>query len=371
MLAPMTRVPIRPAQCTQGSKALKVLVMGGNRYIGLQLVHELVEQGHDVTVLNSHEAPLPAGVVRLHGQRHEPGTLERLLGPLRDSFDAVFDNTSYTPEHLEPMIDLFRGRVQHFIFTSSIAVYEMALAQPVEETAPLGRDAATALYGAYAAAKVQCEERLAREHAENGFPVTTLRVAHTCGPMSPAVTREPGTFRRLELGRPLLIAGKTEAMVHIVHTRDAARALVAVLGKPHAAGQVYNVAGKQFSSIANYLRLMAAAVGVEPEIITMPDDLPAQMRSPIVHWLEASRGSMVFSIARTRAELGWEPKFSLAEGLADSYEWFRSGGRETYEYDFATDDDILAEIARRGGIAAQQGPARTVLRSQLDTLENL
>ena len=34
---------------------MKVLVMGGNRYIGLQLVHELIEQGHDVTVLNSHE----------------------------------------------------------------------------------------------------------------------------------------------------------------------------------------------------------------------------------------------------------------------------------------------------------------------------
>lgn len=350
---------------------MKVFVMGGNRYIGLQLVHELVEQGHEVTVLNSHEAPLPAGVTRLHGLRHEPGTLERLLTPLRDSFDAVFDNTAYTPEHLEPMIALFRGRVQHFVFTSSIAVYEMAAAQPVEERAALGRDASTALYGAYAAAKVACEELLAREHAASGFPFTTLRVAHTCGPMSPAVTREPGTFRRLELGRPLLIAGKTEAMVHIVHTRDAARAMVAVLGKAQAVGRTYNVAGKQFSSIVNYLRLMAGAVGVEPEIVTMPDDLPAHMRSPIVHWLEASRGSMVFSIERARAELGWEPKFSLAEGLADSYAWFCDGGREKYEYDFAGDDEILAEIARRGGVPQADGPSRTVLRSQLNSLKDL
>lgn len=350
---------------------MKVLVMGGNRYIGLQLVHELVEQGHEVTVLNSHEAPLPPGVTRLHGLRHEPGTLERLLLPLQDSFDAVFDNTAYTPEHLEPMIALFRGRVQHFVFTSSIAVYEMAKAQPIDETAALGRDPATALYGAYAAAKVACEERLAQEGVASGFPFTTLRVAHTCGPMSPAVTREPGTFRRLELGRPLLIAGKTEAMVHIVHTRDAARAMAAVLGKSQAAGQTYNVAGKQFSSIVNYLRLMADAVGVDPEIVTMPDDLPADMRSPIVHWLEASRGSMVFSIERARAELGWEPKFSLAEGLADSYAWFCSGGREKYDYDFAADDAILAEIARRGGPQASDGPARTVLRNQLNSLKDL
>lgn len=350
---------------------MNVLVMGGNRYIGLQLVYELVEQGHDVTVLNSHEADLPPVVTRLHGQRHEPGTLERLLTPLLDSFDAVFDNTSYAPEHLEPMIELFRGRVQHFVFTSSIAVYEMAAAQPIDESGPVGRDAGTALYGAYAAGKVQCEDLLAREFADNGFPVTTLRVTHSCGPMSPAVSREPGTFMRLELGRPLLIAGKTEAMVHFIHTRDVARALVAVLGKPQAAGQIYNVAGKQFSSIVNYMRLMAAAVGVEPHIIMMPDDLPAQMRSPIVHWLEASRGSMVFSIDKVRTELGWEPKFSLAEALADSYAWFRSGGREKYQYDFTQDDEILAEIALRGGVAQSDGPARTVFRAQLDTLKEI
>lgn len=350
---------------------MKVLVMGGNRYIGLQLVHELVEQGHDVTVLNSHEAPLPASVRRLHGQRHEPGTLETLLTPLRDDFDAVFDNTAYTPEHLEPMIDLFRGRVQHFIFTSSIAVYEMAAAQPIDESGEVGRDAATALYGAYAAGKVQCEERLARERAENDFPYTVLRVTHSCGPMSPAVSREPGTFRRLELGRPLLIAGKVEAMVHFIHTRDVARALVAVLGKPQAAGQIYNVAGKQFSSIVNYMRLMAEAVGVEPNIIVMPEDLPAHMRSPIVHWLEASRGSMVFSIDKIRRDLGWEPKFSLAEGLADSFAWFRDGGRDKYEYDFSADDEVLAEIERRGGVSTRDGPSRTVFRAQLDTLKNM
>ncbi len=350
---------------------MKVLVMGGNRYIGLQLVHELVEQGHEVTVLNSHEAPLPASVRRLHGQRHEPGTLETLLGPLRDHFDAVFDNTAYTPEHLEPMIELFRGGVKHFVFTSSIAVYEMAAAQPIDESGEVGRDAATALYGAYAAGKVHCEERLAQEYAASGFPYTALRVTHSCGPMSPAVTREPGTFRRLELGRPLLIAGKVEAMVHFVHTRDVARALVAVLGKPQAAGQIYNVAGKQFSSIINYMRLMADAVGVVPEIIVMPDDLPAHMRSPIVHWLEASRGSMVFSIDKIRRELGWEPKFSLAEGLADSFAWFRDGGRDKYEYDFSADDEVLAEIERRGGVVASDGPARTVFRAQLDTLKNM
>lgn len=352
---------------------MKVLVMGGNRYIGLQLVRELVEQGHDVAVFNSHETPLmPGGVTRLHGDRHEPGVLRSVLAPISASFDAVFDNTSYTPEHLSPMIEIFRGKVRQFIFTSSIAVYEMTEAQPVDETAQVGRDAETALYGAYAAGKVRCEELLEREYQANGLAYTSLRVTHTCGPMSPAVTREPGTFKRLEEGRPLIIAGKTEAMVHFIHTRDAARALVAVLGKDQAAGQIYNVAGRQFSSIINYMKLMARAVGVEPNIIVMADDMPAQMRSPIVHWLEASRGSMVIAIDKIKREIGWEPQMTIAEGLADSYRWFRDeGGREKYEYDFSADEEVLAEIERRGGIAVDGAVARTVYRAQLDTLKNM
>lgn len=349
---------------------MRVLVLGGNRYIGLQLVLELVRQGHEVTVLNSHEASLPESVQRLHGNRHETGVLAKLLNPIRDQFDAVFDNTAYVPAHLEPLIEIFRGRVQHFIFTSSIAVYEMATAQPIDESHTVGRDAATALYGAYAAGKVHCEELLAREFSANGLPCTSLRVTHSCGPMSPAVSREPGTFARLEQGRPLLIAGKTEAMVHFIHTRDVARALCAVLGRQVAAGQIYNIAGKQFCSIVSYMRLMAETVGVEPNIIVMRPDLPAHMRSPIVHWLEASRGSMIFSIAKARRDLGWEPQLSLAESLADSYRWFRAGGRERYVYDFSADEEILAEIDRRGGVSADAGPTRTVEREQL-SLKNM
>jgi hypothetical protein len=94
------------------------------------------------------------------------------------------------------------------------------------------------------------------------------------------------------------------------------------------------------------------------------------MRSPIVHWLEASRGSMVFSIDKARRDLAWEPQLNLAEALANSYRWFREGGRDRYTYDFSADEQILAEIERRGGVPADDGPARTVQREQI-SLKNM
>ena len=335
---------------------MRVLVFGGNRYIGLNLVHELAAQGHDVTVLNSHAADLPDGVRRLHGDRHAPGVLAGVLGPLRDQFDAVFDNTSYNPDHLAPVIALFRGRVRHFVFTSSIAVYDWSDVLPVTETSAVAQLPDPQGYGGYGYDKVRCENLLADERRANGLPFTVLRVSHSLGPLSPLVTREPGTFRRIEEGRPLLLAGRTDAIAHFVHVRDAARAMVAVLGKDQAIGQTYNVAGSEFCSIAAYMRLMAEVVGKDAHIVEMPPGLPEGLHSPVGHWMEARRGSMIFSINAIRRDLGWEPQFGLHSGLADSYSWFQAGGHQRYAYDYAADEAILAEIeARAGGPATAAG----------------
>ena len=142
---------------------MRVLVLGGNRYIGLHLVFELARRGHEVTVLNSHEAPLPPGARRLHGDRQQPGVLETVLGPLRDEFDAVFDNTSYTPKDVRALVELFRGRVRHFVFTSSTAVYRRSLVQPILESFrrhdPRDEDPRKA----YGVGKVQIEDLLDRK----------------------------------------------------------------------------------------------------------------------------------------------------------------------------------------------------------------
>jgi nucleoside-diphosphate-sugar epimerase len=93
---------------------MRALVTGGNRYIGLHLLFELARRGHEVTVANSHLADMPEGCRRIHVDRTQPGALRDALGPHRDEFDIVFDNTAYTVPDLEPMIELFGGRDQQF-----------------------------------------------------------------------------------------------------------------------------------------------------------------------------------------------------------------------------------------------------------------
>ena len=320
---------------------MRALVMGGNRYIGLHLVFELARRGHDVTVMNSHEAPMPDGAVRLHGDRQQPGVIDDVLGPHRDDFDIVFDNTAYHVKDLEPMVELFRGRVRHFVFTSSAAVYRRRFVQPTLESFRRHDPTDGDPRKGYGVGKVQCEDFLMAEHAGNGFPATVLRVSHTLGPMSPVVTRDPIFFARLEAGRPILVPGDGFAMVHLIHVNDVARLMASLAGNDRVAGQAYNVAGTEFSTLLGAIEMMGRAVGVKPDVIHVPMDLARHRNPPLVHWGEAVMGGTVLSVDKALRDLDWTPEFGLESGYRDSYRWFADGGRDRYQFDFTADDEVL------------------------------
>ena len=320
---------------------MRVLVMGGNRYIGRCLVEELARRGHDITVMNSHEVSMPPGVRRLHGDRQQPGVLRAVLEPHRDEFDAVFDNTSYALADLEPMVDLFAGRVQHFVFTSSTAVYRRSFVQPVLESFRTHDVADPDPRKGYGVNKVQCEQYLRWVRLENGLPATIVRVGHTLGPRSPLVTRDPIFFRRLELGRPVLIPGEGFPFLNLVHVEDVARLMASLLGNAKVIGQTYNVVGTEVTSIVGAVELMARAVGVQPEIVRVPMEIARRRTPPLVHWGEALMGGMLFSLDKALADIDWRPQFGVESGYRNSYEWYASGGRDLYEYDFTADDEVL------------------------------
>lgn len=323
---------------------MRVLVTGGNRYIGLDLVFELARRGHEVTVINSHEAPLPEGARRIHCDRTQPGALAAALKDHRDAFDAVFDHTAYSPADMEPLIDLFRGRVAHYVFTSSQAVYRRSYVQPILETfarhAPDNRDPRTA----YGVGKVQCEDHLLGLWRSEGFPATILRVGHTMGPRSPAATRDPGLFARIEQGLPILVPGDGYAVMSVVHVKDVACLMAALLGNDSVRGEAFNVAGAEVASILGLIHLVGRAVGKAPNIVHVPMDLARAQHPPLLHWGEAIAGSSILNIDKALRLIDWSPQFGIEAGYRDSYEWFVREGRSRYEFDFSRDQQLLSHL---------------------------
>jgi len=324
---------------------MRALVTGGNRYIGVDLVFELARRGHEVTVINSHEGPLPEGARRIRCDRTQPGALTAALADCRDAFDVIFDHTAYHPSDMLPLIDLFRGRVAHYVFTSSQAVYRRSFVQPLRETHSRHPPDNTDPRAAYGVGKVQCEDYLLSLWKSEGLPITILRVGHTLGPRSPAATRDPIFFARIEAGRPILIPAEGFAALSLVHTRDVARLMVALIGNETVKGEAYNVSGSEVTSIVGVMHLIARAMGMKARVVEVPMDLARQQRPPLLHWGEGVAGTAILSIDKALRDLDWTPQFGIEDGYRDSYDWFVREGRGRYEFDFTAEDALLAQLA--------------------------
>jgi nucleoside-diphosphate-sugar epimerase len=287
---------------------------------------------------------MPEGTRRLQGDRQQPGVLADVLADHRDDFDIVFDNTAYRPTDLEPLVDLFRGRIEQFVFTSSVAVYRRSFVHPVREESrrhdPPDDDARKA----YGVGKVRCEDYLRRLFEDEGFPATSMRVTHTIGPRTPLASREPIFFERLRQGRPIFVPAEGFPFVHLIHIDDVARCIASVANNENAPGEAYNVSGDEVTSVLGCVRLMANAAGVEPEIVSVPLDVARRARTPLVHWGEAFVGGAIFANDKVKTDLSWKPLLGLEAAYRDSYEWWSTEGRDRYEYDFTTDDDLLREL---------------------------
>ncbi|HWF78010.1 MAG TPA: NAD-dependent epimerase/dehydratase family protein [Caulobacteraceae bacterium] len=325
---------------------MRALVTGGNRYIGLDLVFELARRGHEVTVVNSHEAPLPEGVRRIHCDRTQPGALAAALAPHRDAFDAIFDHTAYRPTDMAPLIELFAGRVQHYVFTSSQAVYRRSYVQPLIETSRRHASDNADPRAAYGVGKVQCEDHLFDLWARERLPVTILRVGHTLGPRSAVAARDPMLFARIEAGRPVLIPAEGFAALSLVHTKDVARLMASLLGNDRVKGEAYNVTGAEVTTIVGVIHLVARAMGKPAQIVEVPMPIARRQHPPLLHWGEGTAGTAILSIEKALRDIDWRPQFGIEAGYRDSYEWYLHEGRGRYEFDYSQDDALLAELGR-------------------------
>lgn len=329
--------------------ASKVLVLGGTRFIGLRLVHHLHGLGHVVTVLNrgQTEAALPEGVTRLRADRADPSQVSSALAG--KEFDAVFDISGYQPADLEPVIESLDGRVGHYVFCSSVAVYARWDTVPIREDYP-SKDASES--DGYSAGKVLCEDML-MEAFDRGFPASVVRPPIVYGPHNHIGNREPGIFARLKGGCNIFIAGEGLSLLHPVHVDDLASAFAAIPGRKETLGQAYNAASPDAATENGLVAIIADVVGVDAETV----HVERQQHEAILKELDASQASEMFGLfqfgtshfysdEKLRRDTGWAPQYNLRDGISMTYRWWLEQGVDREARDFSADDRVM-EILRR------------------------
>jgi len=313
---------------------MRVLVMGGTEFISLHLLRALQARGHEVTVFNRgrHRDRLPAGVAAIAGDRKEHAALRERLGGGR--WDGVFDVTyaPTLPEDVTALVEALPGS-PHVVFVSTCRVYDHALPIPYSEATPRNLH-----WGEYAKNKIAGEDALMRWHHARGLPVTIVRPTHVYGPMNTR-NNETFVFDRLVRGRPVLLPGAGGWLRQFGHVEDLADALAAMLGVAAAFGHAYNVTGEEAITQMGFVELIADVVKRPPTLVhvdTPPGGTPVPFGQNLVYDCHA-----VYTTTKVRRELGIRPRYTLAAGLAQTFEWYLREGLDRREIDFAAEDRHL------------------------------
>src|SRR5215468_7957844 len=105
---------------------MRVLVLGGTRFLGRGVVQAALPAGDEVTTFTrGTSGEPPPGVEALYGDRTTAEGLAALAG--RD-WDAVVDTSGYVPVVVGAAARLLAGHVGHYVFVSTINVYPGAAA---------------------------------------------------------------------------------------------------------------------------------------------------------------------------------------------------------------------------------------------------
>jgi len=273
---------------------VKALVLGGSVFVGRHLVDALLADGHEVAVLNRGRtaADLPAEVERIVADRTDRQQMHDALAGR--TWDAVFDVSGFVMaaggSDIDGLLELLDGSVGRYVFVSSVMAYDQSLVGrfPWTEDMPTNPDG-NATYGGF----------------KSGA--------------------EAAMFLRLLQRRPVLVPHGGLVVGTYGHVDDLCAAMVALSATSAADGQVFNVSTESFDT-NTYVRTLASVVGVEPEVVYVPDAMLPSITTPVFGHLFKARHHAMISMAKLEATIALRPRYGLLEGHTQTYEWFRAKG---------------------------------------------
>jgi 2'-hydroxyisoflavone reductase len=305
---------------------MKLLVLGGTKFLGRHAVEAALTRGHDVTIFTRGETnpDLFPEVERLTGDRD--GNLDALRGR---EWDGVVDTSGYVPRVVRQSAELLRDAVQRYVFVSSISVYGDP-SQPLEESSPVAEledPASENVEEDYGALKAAVERVVSEVYGDRG---TNVRAGLIVGPHDPT---ERFTYwpRRLAEGGEVLAPGDPSAPVQFVDVRDLGAWLVQLA--EHGPGGSFNATGPaEPLTLQELLERATAAVGSDATLRWVDSDrlLEAEVGpwTELPLWLPGDdhAGMMRADILRAvDAGLRFRP---VEETTRDTLDWSLEAGEQ-------------------------------------------
>jgi len=335
---------------------LRVLVVGGTRFIGLHTIPLLVGAGCEVAVFHrggTEPEGLPH-VRHIHGDRTDllsfTEQFER-FGP-----DVVLDMVPISRADAVDTVIAFNQVAERIVAVSSQDVYLAydvvrgrhpgpPIDQPMGEDAPLRevlypyRELFPADHRMHDYDKIPIEQTYL---AEPDLPATILRLPAVYGPDDYQHRPFPYLKRMVDGRRSIIL---DERGVHWRWSRtyvdNAASAIALAVTNPDAAGQIYNVGDPHTLGEKEWIEAIGTAHRWRGEVVILPpDDIPDHLRDEELDFAQ----SLVVDTGRIREELGYQEKVRFEEAMALTVQWELANMPDAlppHRLDYAAEDAAL------------------------------
>ena len=323
---------------------MTVLITGAAGLLGSHLTELLLAEGERPRVLVRPGEALPSwegsGIEIYEGDAADRAVLESALAGVDRVLHCAARTGPWGPwaEYERTNVSALRtlaelagaAGVRRIVHVSSITVHGDDVHGDADETAPMRPGP-----NPYSRSKAAGERLLQQLPASVRARLTVVRPGLLYGPRD---TGSFGRFAAMISERKMVMIGPGRNRMPLIYVTDAARGILLASTAEQAAGRVYLLVSDEPVTQREYLDAIASGLGAPPVSRRVPYRLALgigisaeitarllrrEQPPPLTSFgVRVLGGENRFTIARARAELGFEPRVSLAEGVRNSTDWY-------------------------------------------------
>ena len=321
---------------------MRVLITGGAGFIGSHLAEALLNEGHEVDIIDN----LSTGSIRNIGHlKTNPRftytidtlTNEPLLAELIDRNDVIFHfaaavgvklivdepvHTIETNVHgTEVVLKHANKKRRKVVIASTSEVYGKSADVPFREDADLVMGATVKHRWAYACSKAIDEFLALAYYKERGLPVIIVRFFNTVGPRQTGQYGMvlPSFVRQALAGEPITVFGDGTQSRSFTYVGDVVACLIKLVNEPKAVGQVFNIGNKEEVTILRLAEIVKSRTGS-----SSPIEFVAYDKAYEEGFEDMPR--RVPDLSKIHQLVGYEPTVQLDEIITKVIDYFRSEG---------------------------------------------
>jgi len=309
---------------------MKVLVTGADGFIGSHLTESLLAEGYDVRALAQYNSFNYWGWLE---DIKPSSNLEIVCGDVRDpnycreiskGIDVIFHLAaliaipysyiapeSYIETNVKGTLNICQAakdnEVKRILVTSTSEVYGTAKYVPIDEKHPLQPQSP------YSASKIGADAIAMSFYNTFKLPLTIVRPFNTYGPRQSARAVIPTIITQIANGNKEIKIGDTTPTRDFNYVKDICNGFILLAECDKAIGETVNIGSNHEVSIKETVELIKNIMKSDTKLITDEQRIRPEKSEVFRLWCDNRK---------IKALTGFEPKYSIREGLEKTVEWF-------------------------------------------------